>query len=218
MLLQTLVVGALNTNCYLLSDPDTRDCVVIDPGANVHLILNALDEAQLSLRAILLTHAHFDHFGAMWPLYTRRPAPVYVNREDLAPFVNIGPQRFVPPPDTRFIGDGDRFTAGSLAFQVIACPGHTPGSVSYLCGDMLFSGDTLLHMACGRIDYPCSSPADMLATLAKLRELPGSYRLYPGHMESSALDYERQNNPYLQPGITFQEPEVDEDFCCTGPI
>lgn len=211
MLLKTLAVGPLKTNCYLLADPDTLDCVVIDPGAEVHTILAALDEDRWQLRAILLTHAHFDHFGAMWPLRDRRSAPVYVNRRDLDPMVNIGPQRFVPPPDTHFVSDGETIAAGSLRLQVLTCPGHTPGSVAYLCGDLLFSGDTLFHMDCGCCSFPCSSIPEMNASLQKLRQLPGDYKLLPGHMEPSTLAYERLHSPYLQPDTVLVETEMDED-------
>lgn len=218
MLLKTLRVGGYKTNCYLVADPETRDCAVVDPGAQVHTILQALDEDGLRLQAILLTHAHFDHFGAMWPLYDRRRAPVYVCEKDLAPIVNIGPQRFCPPPDTHFISDGERFMVGSLEFQVITCPGHTPGSVAFLCGDLLFSGDTLFHMECGCTSSACGSIPDMTASLAKLRALPGDYKLLPGHMDASTLSYEREHNPYLQPGLKLVGLEEDDDFMDFGKI
>lgn len=201
MLLKTLKVGALKTNCYLLSNPETLDCVVIDPGAEVNAILQALDEDHLKLCAVLLTHAHFDHFGAMWPLQNRRPAPVYASKRDLDPIVNIGPQRFFPPPNTHFIDDGDTIETAGMIFHVLSCPGHTPGSVVYVCDDMLFSGDTLFHMGCGRCDFPCSNADDMIASLGKLRDLSGDYKLLPGHMESSLLSIEQASNPFLQPNL-----------------
>lgn len=218
MLLKTLKVGSYSTNCYILRDPVTGDSVVIDPGAEVRTILQALDEDGLQLKGILLTHAHFDHFGAMWPLYDRRPATVYVHKNDLAPTVNIGPQRFVPPPGTHFVHDGETLEIGSLRIGVITCPGHTPGSVAYTCEDMLFSGDTLFNLDCGCVGGACGSPEDMSASLEKLRQLPGNYRLLPGHHEESSLDYEREHSPYLQPGVCIQADEPDEDDYNTGKI
>lgn len=218
MLLKKLMVGSYKTNCYILADSESRDCVVIDPGAEVYTILQALDEDGLQLRGILLTHAHFDHFGAMWPLYDRRPATVYVHKNDLAPIVNTGPQRFVPPPSTQFIEDGDELIIGSLRIGVIACPGHTPGGVSYVCGALLFTGDTLFHMDYGYIGGACGDANDMTASLEKLRLLPGNYRLLPGHMDESTLDYEREHNAYLQTGVRICAQEPDEEAFSLGKI
>ena len=152
MELKTLVVSYYKTNCYVLFDPDTKDGVVIDPGGDVRKILSVLEEEQLQLRAILLTHGHYDHYGAMWPLYEQKNVPVYCNEKDTDPFVSRPPRRLVPPPGTRFINGGEEIRAGSVHLQVLSCPGHTPGGMVYLCGDMLFSGDTLFRRGCGRID------------------------------------------------------------------
>lgn len=211
VLLKKLEVGPFKTNCYLVADPETGDCTVIDPGADVHAILDALDEEHFTLRAVLLTHAHFDHFGAMWPLQMRRPAPVYVNERDLAPIVNTGPYRFVPPEDTHFVSEGDEIRVRAMCFRVLECPGHTPGGVSYICEDMLFSGDTLLHMDCGCWVSACANPEDLVSSLGKLRDLPGDYRLFPGHGKESTLSYERAENPYLKPGLELYGPEEDEE-------
>lgn len=218
MLLKKLKVGCYKTNCYILADPETHDCVVIDPGAEVHAILQVLDENELRLNGILLTHAHFDHFGAMWPLFERRPATVYVHKSDLVSIVNTGPQRFVPPPGTHFIEDGDELKIGSLHIGVIACPGHTPGSVSYVCGDLLFTGDTLFHMDYGYVGGACGNADDMTASLEKLRLLPGNYRLLPGHMNESTLDYERNHSAHLQPGVRICVQEPDEETFSLGKV
>lgn len=212
MVITTLELGFLKTNCYIAADPKTRDCVVVDPGGESHRIQQHLMDNALTLRAILLTHAHADHVRGMWPLYEKHQVPVYIHQRDLAPLVNIGPFRFVPTPSTVFIQEGEVIHAGSLTFQVLECPGHTPGGVAYLNGEDLFTGDTLLHATCGRIDFPCSCPKDMVHSLAKLKALPGDFRVYPGHGAQTTLEYERKNNPSLQPGTTyFEEPEEWED-------
>lgn len=209
MYVDTLTLGILRTNCYLISNDGA--CVIIDPGAEASRIDAHLKTHGLHPQAILLTHGHFDHTGAMWPLYERYQLPIYISSLDLDPLVNPTPRRLLPPPGTQFISDGQEIIAAGLRFQVIACPGHTPGSVSYLCEDMLFTGDTLFHQNCGRCDHTYSSAKDLLASLDRLRRLPGDYRLFPGHLKSSTLDWERQNNPFLQPGIQLTEPEEDED-------
>lgn len=218
MQIQMLKVGILQTNCYLVWDTCTRDCAVIDPGGEAPRILEAIQTQSLEVRAYLLTHAHFDHFRALWPMYEAYPAPAYVGKEDLDPLVNPAPRRFVPLPDTRFPLDGDTIPAGILRFSVFSCPGHTPGGLSYLCEDVLFTGDTLFHLDCGRCDLPCSDPQALLRSLGRLRDLPGNYRVYPGHFDTTTLHEERLHNPYLQPGVVFSDPEPEEELWDPGKV
>ena len=138
-----------------------------------------MEKRGLTPDAILLTHAHADHLRGLWHLYEKTGACVYIHTRELDARINIGPFRFVPPPKTHFIREGSAICAGSLRFSVLECPGHTPGSVAYRCEDTLFTGDTLLHMGSGRVDYPCSSREDMIASLSRLCGLSGDYRITP---------------------------------------
>ena len=103
----------------------------------------------------------------------------------------------VEPNPPRFVREGDVIEAGSLTFDVLETPGHTPGGITYRCEDCLFTGDTLFRMSCGRYDFPGSSSLDLGHSLEKLRDLPGDYEVYPGHEGSTSLEYERRFNPYM---------------------
>ena len=197
MLIKTLTVGYLMTNCYVVSDPETLECVVIDPGAESATILNYLDDNHLKCRAILITHVHFDHITALEHVREHvGNVPVYLGRYNVG--AETGPRHsFTPPEGSILCKDGDTIEVGALHFQVLETPGHSKGSVVYLCEDCMFSGDTLFRMTCGRLDFPDSSPEDMMKSLRRLGELPGDYEVYPGHEDSTLLEIERRFNPYM---------------------
>ena len=206
MKLETMTLGPLQTNCYLAWAEGSGRCAVIDPGGESRRICAELEKRGLTPDVILLTHAHADHVRGLWHLYEKTGACVYVHAGELDARINIGPFRFVPPPKTQYVCEGGTICAGSLRFSVLECPGHTPGSVAYRCEDTLFTGDTLLHMGSGRVDYPCSSREDMIASLSRLCGLSGDYRICPGHGEETTLGYERAHNPALLPGSGYFDP------------
>ena len=150
MNIQTLTLGPLATNCYLVRAEESRCAVIIDPAANSKRLLAALEEQGLTLEAILLTHAHFDHIGALKNLRAATNARVYIGEAD-----KDDPSRMCHDllTYTDTYQDGDFVTAGGLRFQVLATPGHTPGSVCLLCENVLFSGDTLFAGSYGRTDF-----------------------------------------------------------------
>ena len=195
MNIQTLTLGPLATNCYLVRAEESRRAVIIDPAANSKRLLAALEEQGLTLEAILLTHAHFDHIGALKNLRAVTNARVYIGEAD-----KDDPSRMCHDllTYTDTYRDGDFVTAGGLRFQVLATPGHTPGSVCLLCSETLFSGDTLFEGCCGRTDLPGGSEKQMMASLKRLAELPGDYQVLPGHGPSSTLERERQTNFYMR--------------------
>ena len=171
MLIKCLPVGHLMTNCYIVTDETTLECAVIDPRDESNTILYYLEDNHLTCRAILLTHGHYDHTGA-----------VYAVHEETG---------------TIFYKEGDEVKVGSLTFRVMETPGHTPGGVTLICGDALFTGDTLFAGSCGRTDFAGGSMEVELQSLAKIAALPGDYEVYPGHMDCSTLETERRFNPYL---------------------
>ena len=195
MNIQTLTLGPLATNCYLVRADESSRAVIIDPAANSKRLLAALEEQGLTLEAILLTHAHFDHIGALKNLRAATDARVYIGEAD-----KDDPSRMCHDllTYTDTYRDGDFVTAGGLRFQVLATPGHTPGSVCLLCETVLFSGDTLFAGSYGRTDFLGGSSRDMAASLKRLSRLPPETRVLPGHGPSSTIEEELRTNPYLR--------------------
>lgn len=194
MQIHALPLGSYQTNCYILHNEGDSRCLVIDPGDEAEKLLAFLRLHRLQPEAILLTHGHFDHVGAVAAVAEETDCQVYLCPEELKlpPMMTAGPLFF-----TDHYGDGQKLTLAGLSFQVLHTPGHTPGSVCLLFDGILFSGDTLFAGSCGRTDFPGSDPTAMRRSLKRLRELPGDYRVYPGHAEATTLAAERQQNPYL---------------------
>ncbi len=197
MLIKCLPVGHLMTNCYIVTDETTLECAVIDPGDESNTILYYLEDNHLTCRAILLTHGHYDHTGAVYAVHEETGAPVYMNALDAGTAIAFDSYTFTPPEGTIFYKEGDEVKVGNLTFRVMETPGHTPGGVTLICGDALFTGDTLFAGSCGRTDFEGGSMEVELQSLAKIAALPGDYEVYPGHMDCSTLETERRFNPYL---------------------
>ena len=197
----TIPVGQLATQCYLVSLPERDDCIVIDPGAEPERIRAALQKKRLA--AILLTHGHFDHIGAVSALMDA-DTPLYIHALDAPmladPKLNlcrmIG-QTITAPPANHLLQEGDLVQAAGIILTVLHTPGHTPGSVCYRAGDVLFTGDTLFRHECGRCDLEGGDFSAMLRSLKRLSELEGDYKVLPGHEGISTLDEERVANPYM---------------------
>ena len=202
MQIKVIEVGYLQTNCYFVIDEKTKDTAVIDPGDDSNKILNAIEQGGFHVRAILLTHGHFDHCMGLDEVYAATHAPVYMSRRDLGE--DLGNSGFgldweLDPPedDTHFVSEGDEIECGELVFRVLETPGHTPGGLSFLIEDCLFTGDTLFRGSCGRYDFPGSSSLELGHSLEKLRDLDGDYEVFPGHESPTTLEYERRFNPYM---------------------
>ena len=198
MLIKTLPVGQLETNCYVVTNEKTLECVVIDPGDESNTILDYLEDNHLQCKAILLTHAHWDHVGAVEAVREETGAPVYMNEQDDARVNVIGRFGFTLPEGGVYYKDGDVLEAAGLSFDVIATPGHTPGGVTLRCENALFTGDTLFKGSCGRTDLPGGDIDVLMDSLKKLCALPGDYEVYPGHMDGSSLERERMFNYYCR--------------------
>ena len=194
MEITVLTLGGYMTNCYILRQEASSKCLIIDPGYEAGRILSVLQQKQLEPEAILLTHGHFDHVGAVQDLAAETDCDVYIAEADLSlpPMITNGKLYY---PHT-YPASGTLNLAG-LAIRVLPTPGHTPGSVCLLVEDTMFSGDTLFQGSCGRTDLPGGSWEQIAASLKTLAALPGDYRVLPGHGGETTLDRERQSNPYL---------------------
>ena len=201
MLIKCFTLGHVQTNCYIVTDEDTLECAVIDPGAQANTIMHYLEDNKLKCRYILLTHGHFDHTGAVEDVAKETGATVCMSRKDVRKNITEMGFKYAPPKGTVFFSEGDQFTVGSMVFEVIETPGHSEGSVSFRCGEALFTGDTLFKDSCGRTDFPGCSGRDMMKSLKKLYELSGDYEVYPGHMEATSLERERRNNYFMRQAL-----------------
>ena len=201
MLVKTMPVGPIGTNCYVLADESQKLCAVVDPGGDAGAILEMLKEDGLALSAILLTHAHYDHTGGVAGLEAAFPnTPVYVHKGDVE---GVNPAMFPPLPkdQVRYYDEGDQVMVGSISVDVRHTPGHSKGSVVLKAGDVLFTGDTLFRGSCGRTDLPGGSYEQIMASLARLAALPGDYRVCPGHEGLSTLENERRQNYYMRAAV-----------------
>lgn len=202
MHVKMLQVGPIGTNCYLLEDEKTREAAVIDPGGNAPEIIKALEDAKL--RYILLTHGHYDHTGGAAELLEAFPrAALYIHKSD---FQDVDPSLFplrTQVQSTNYYDEGAWISFGEdrIKLQVLHTPGHSEGSVTLRCENLLFCGDTLFAGACGRTDFPGGSMQKMLASLRRLGGLEGDLQVLPGHMETSTLEAERRYNPYLRQAL-----------------
>ena len=198
MLIKTLPVGDLETNCYVVTNEKTLECVVIDPGDESNTILDYLESNHLTCKAIFLTHGHYDHVGAVEAVQEETGATVYMNAKDDAKNMQSFHFPFTLPENGRTYDDGDVVSAAGIDFSILSTPGHTPGSVVIRAEDALFTGDTLFRGSCGRTDLDGGSMEEMLQSLRKICSLEGDYEVYPGHMDCSSLIRERSFNYYCR--------------------
>jgi glyoxylase-like metal-dependent hydrolase (beta-lactamase superfamily II) len=202
---ELVVVGPLETNCYLVYCEECRVCAVIDPGADPGKIFAAIAGLELKPALILNTHGHVDHIGANRDLKDKYDIPLYLHSADTAMLevtehielsLLLG-AKDSPPPD-RLLIDGDEIVIGRDPLRVIHTPGHTPGSVGFLGGGNLFSGDTLFYGGVGRTDLPGGSWKDLEKSIReKILVLPGETVVLPGHGPWTTVEQEKLSNPFF---------------------
>jgi glyoxylase-like metal-dependent hydrolase (beta-lactamase superfamily II) len=201
-----MAVGPLACNCYIVGDPSTREAIVIDPGGDVELIVSAIAANDLTVRAIVATHAHFDHIVAAEVLRSRTQAPFYLHAGDapLLDWYSESGRMFLgielpPPPEIDVSpAEGDELKAGSAALKVLHTPGHSPGSISLIADDAIFSGDTLFAGSIGRSDLPGGDSRSLLEAIKeKLFPLGDDLPVYPGHGPATTIEREKRSNPFV---------------------
>ena len=193
--MELMNLGVYWVNAYIIREENSTSCCILDPGGHPKKVLDYLEKNSLTLEAILLTHGHFDHVGAVKELHAATGCKVYMNPDDL-----VMPEKLTAGPlfYTHAYGEGDTLQLAGLTFDVIHTPGHTPGSVCLLCEDALFSGDTLFARSCGRTDLAGGDPEAMTASLKRLAALDKDYRVFPGHNSATTLALEKEYNPYMR--------------------
>lgn len=198
MLVKTLVVGQLETNCYIVSDEKTLNCAVIDPGDESNTILDYLESNKLTAAAIFLTHGHYDHQLAACAVSAATGTPIWVHKADTLPEDARDIFKLTVNSSVRFYGEECSVSVGGLTFYVMETPGHSPGSVTLRCENALFTGDTLFRNSCGRTDLGEGNMRALMRSLTRLSALEGDFEVYPGHMDATTLDRERRFNDYIK--------------------
>ena len=205
-------VGPVQENCFLVAADTGTQAVMVDPGEEAPRLLAGIQAAGVTLEAILLTHTHFDHIGAVGPVARATGAPVYcpqleqhvlANVMDYVPYEGFGP--FESYDADVLVAGGEHLTLAGLDIDVVFTPGHSPGHVTYVAKEQdadvapaLFSGDVLFQSSVGRTDLPGGDEATLLASIAMLLDrYPDACLVHPGHMGLTTLGAERAGNPFL---------------------
>ncbi len=208
MIHEIIAVGPLQCNCSVIGDESTREAMVIDPGDDIEMVMQAVRKHRLTVKQIVITHAHIDHVGGATRLKQLTGAPILLNENDNALLKMLGVQAswlgMKPPEDVeidRGIASGDLVKAGALEAQVIHTPGHTEGSVClyFAPQEMLIAGDTLFAGSIGRTDLPGGSYDSIMRSLHEhVLALPDETLVIPGHGPATTIGDERLANPFLQ--------------------
>ncbi|MFP5214184.1 MAG: MBL fold metallo-hydrolase [Acidobacteriota bacterium] len=208
MIIERFVVGMLQTNCYLLGDPQARKAVVIDPGGDAARLASRIQELGLDLAAIVNTHAHFDHVMDAWSLKGKLGGEIYLHEKDQAllqdRMVGMGAMfsegKAPKVRIDRSMKEGDVLEFGAIRMTVLETPGHTPGHVSLHVPDarVIFVGDLIFAGSIGRTDFPGGSYDHLLRSVReKIFTLDGATVVYPGHGPETTVEREKRTNPFF---------------------
>ena len=204
--IKSMTLGMVATNCYLIINKENKEALLVDPADNALRISNVIEENGCTLKAILLTHGHFDHIMALNDLKKRYNVPVYAHEEEedvlkqssLNLSGSIG-QIYTTQADV-YVKDGEHLKLAGLDVIVLYTPGHTKGGVCYYFPEekVLMSGDTLFHCSIGRTDFPTGSMSQLVRSVKEqLFVLPDDVQVYPGHDSVTSMGYEKQCNPFF---------------------
>ncbi len=208
ILVKSFTVGAIGTNCYVVTDKDSGETLVVDPGDTSTALMSALEKAgEENIKYILLTHGHYDHIKSAKMLSDKYGADIVIGEKE-EPFLYdenlnlahfLGCTNYTPFSADILLAQGDKLSLGETEFEFMETPGHTSGSGCYIFREdkIIFSGDTLFRGSVGRTDFPDGNPLEIIKSLKRLKELRGDYKVYPGHNSATTLDYERQTNMFM---------------------
>ena len=200
-----LTNGIFGSNTYIIES--NNQCAIIDCGNKPQNINRVINEKNLQLKYIILTHGHVDHVFYAGKIKDMTNALICLHKSDMPVYTDPDKNGYnlfgfktdiVNPHPDCLLKDGDKLPLGDVSLEIIHTPGHSPGGISILCEDMLFTGDTLFQLSVGRTDLFDGSQKQLIESIkTKLYTLDGSIKVYPGHGESSTIAYERENNPYV---------------------
>jgi glyoxylase-like metal-dependent hydrolase (beta-lactamase superfamily II) len=206
MILKGLEVGGMGSNCYIIACEETMEGAVIDPGGDPTTIMKVVNSEKIKVKYIINTHGHIDHIGGNAKIKELTGAEILIHGNDakmltssVANYSLLMGRSITSPAADRLLKDGDVIKIGkTVELQVIHTPGHTPGGICLKTGNILFSGDTLFAGSIGRTDFPGGSYKTLINSITeKLMPLDDSVIVYPGHMQSTTIGFERQHNPFL---------------------
>lgn len=202
-------LGSMGTNCYILVNHDTLECVLFDPGDQANVLKEALDENGFVPKAIILTHGHFDHIGAVKEIQDAYQIPLYCSKEEndeILGKLSGNMSTMIGQPVTlqadEFVRDGQALEIIGTTLQCIATPGHTIGGMCFYNEQLksVIVGDTLFAGSVGRTDFPTGSTSQLMNSIVeKLYVLPDDTKVFPGHMDSTTIGYEKKTNMMVGP-------------------
>lgn len=201
MKIEKFLIGIISTNCYIVQNEETKEAVVVDPAAAPSYVLSHVKSKGLTIKAILLTHGHFDHILGLdgWLKEWRVPVYAHENEKELLedPKLNMSDVygHGYGYPNAVYVKDGQKILAAGMEFEVIYTPGHTAGGCCYYMAEeqVLFSGDTLFCHSMGRTDFPTGSEAELIRSIKeKLFVLPNETKVYPGHEAETVIAEEKR--------------------------
>ena len=196
MIFEQIPIGPMQNFSYLIADEESKEAAVVDPGWEIEKISEIAKKHDLNIKFILITHSHYDHIDKVKEMADATDAVVYVHKEDLDEIKNKGVDKI------KAIGENDEIYVGKIKVKVLHTPGHSPGSVCYLVGNKLITGDTLFVEAVGRVDLPGGNIGHLFNSLQRLKKLDENIEVYPGHdygsIPHSTIAHEKENNPYMK--------------------
>ena len=207
MIVKRFILGMASTNSYVVTDSETKECVIVDIGAYSEVMENYIKDNGYTLKGVLLTHGHFDHIMGLDGMLKNHDVPVYIYEEEMEmvkdPSLNASTcfgLNYAFGGKVNGLKDGEVLNIAGMDFKVIHTPGHTKGGCCYYEEDekVLFSGDTLFQRSVGRSDLPTGSGGELIRSLRDtLFNLPDETKVYPGHMDTTTIEYEKKYNPFV---------------------